>query len=285
MLGHRRLATWVAISGLITTGIAAPLYAENAAPLRACLLANNLPYSSRSDVTGFDLDTARAVAGIIERPLEPVWSSNATEIEEIEDSNFPVRKLAEGACDVIFSMPGPGTETLGGASNLVLGEAYYGAAFELIGCAAEVPSRLRGLRGRTVAIQSQTVAHFALLTVQAQPQTYFAVAAALGGIANGDADAGLLWGPTAGWQIHKGATARCNFVTGYKPPAAVRWNLHAATRKADAELRLRIDAALLDLSTTVRLREIGASYGMPVREPFESTYSLGALNALQWQRE
>ena len=285
MLGNRRRAVWITVLGLITTGVPIPLHADDAVPLRACLLANNLPYSSRSDATGFDLDTARAVARIIERPLEPVWASNATEIDEIEDSNFPVGKLARGACDVIFSMPGPATETLGGERNLVLGEAYYGAAFELIGCAAEVPSRLRGLRGRTVAIQSQTVAHFALLMVQAQPQTYFAVEAALDGIANGDADAGLLWGPTAGWRIHKGATEQCNFVTGYNPPAAVRWNLHAATREADSELRLRIDAALLDLSTTVRLRKIGARYGMPVRAPFESTYSLGALNALQWERE
>ena len=61
----------------------------------------------------------------------------------------------------------------------------------------------------------------------------------------------------------------------------MRWNLHAATREADSELRLRVDAALLDLSTTDRLRDIGQRYGMPVRLPFETTYSLRALNDLQ----
>ena len=269
----------------LITGVPRTLHADDAAPLRACLLANNLPYSSRIDASGFDFDTARAVAHILERPLEPVWTANATDIEEIEDSNFPVRKLARGECDVIFSMPGPGAESLGGEGILVLGEAYYGAGFELLGCSAELPSRLRGLRGRTVAIQSQTIAHFALLMVQAKPQTYFAVEAALKGIANGEAEAGLLWGPAAGWQIHQAAIDGCRLVTGYTPPAAVRWNLHAAIREVDAELRLRIDAALLDLSTTDRLREIGSRYGIPVRAPFKSTYSMGALNALQWERE
>ncbi len=285
MLGNRRQAGLIAVLGLVITFNAGALSADDAPSLTACFLADNLPYSSRSDTSGFDVETARAVADIIERPLEPVWTSNVTDIEEIEESNFPLRKLARGACDVIFSMPGPANETLGGDRTLELGEAYYGAGFELIGCAAEVSPNLRGLRGVTVAIQSQTVAHFALLMVKAQPRTYFAVGAALDGVATGDAEAGLLWGPTAGWRLHQGLTGGCSLVPGYKPPAAVRWNLHAATREADTELRLRIDAALLDLSTTVRLREIGARYGVPVRAPFESTYSLGALNALQWERE
>ena len=282
---HRnRQALWITLLGLLFTGVCSPLSADDAASLRACFLANNLPYSSRSDATGFDVDTAHAVARILERPLEPVWSTNATEIDEIEDSNFPVKKLARGTCDVIFSMPGPAKDTLGGDPTLLLGEAYYGAAFELVGCTAEVPSRLRGLRGLTIAIQAQTVAHFALLMVQAQPQTYFALESALEGITKGEAEAGLLWGPTAGWWLHQDAIDGCSLVPGYSPPAAVRWNLHAATREADLELRLRIDAALLDLSTTERLRAIGVRYGVPVRAPFESTYSLGALNALQWER-
>ena len=280
--GH---AVWITLFVPLIAGVPSTVHADDAAPLRACLLANNLPYSSRSDANGFDFDTARAVARILERPLEPVWTANATDIEEIEDSNFPVRKLARGECDVIFSMPGPAAETLGSDQTLVLGEVYYGAGFELIGCSAELPSRLRGLRGHTVAIQSQTIAHFALLMVQAKPQTYFTVGAALKGIANGEADAGLLWGPAAGWRIQQAMVDGCSLVSGYTPPAAVRWNLHAATREVDAELRLRIDAALLDLSTTTRLREIGARYGIPVRTPFESTYTMGALNALQWERE
>lgn len=249
--------------------------------LRVCLLANNLPYASRSENAGFDLDTASAVARILERPFEWVWTDNPADIQEIEESDFPLQKLARGDCDLIFSMPGPAAETLGGDGSLVLGEAYYGAAFELIGCGNDLPSGLRGLREQTVAIQSQTVAHFALLMVQAKPQTYFAVDAALEGIAAGEAEAGLLWGPAAGWQLHESGNRQCALSADYRPPAAVRWNLHAATREADSELRLRVDAALLDLSTTDRLRDIGQRYGMPVRLPFETTYSLRALNDLQ----
>ena len=274
-----------ALATLICAFASGAALCENAAhsdeveTLRACLLANNLPYASRAEGIGFDLDTATAVAGVLARPLELVWTNNAA-MQEIEDSDFPLHKLARGECDAIFSMPGPAEDTLAGDPGLVLGEAYYGAAFEIIGCGNELPTRLRGLRNRTVAIQSQTIAHFALLMVQAKPQTYFAPDKAIAGLANGEADAGLLWGPAAGWQIHR-TGSRCAISPDYQPPAAVSWNLHAATRKADAEFRLRLDAALLDLSTTERLGEIGRRYGMPVRPPFEKTYSLRALNQLQ----
>lgn len=255
--------------------------ADDVQALRVCLLANNLPYASRSENAGFDLDTASAVARILERPLEWIWTDNPADIQEIEESDFPLRRLARGDCDLILSMPGPAAETLGGDGSLVLGEAYYGAAFELVGCGNDLPSGLRALRERTVAIQSQTVAHFALLMVQAKTKTYFAIDAALAGIADGEAEAGLLWGPAAGWELHRTGNRQCTLSADYRPPAAVRWNLHAATREADGELRLRIDAALLDLSTTDRLRNIGRGYGIPVRPPFEMTYSLRALNELQ----
>jgi len=277
---------WILIAlVLVTTWLAPVVHADAAVSLRVCLLTNNLPYSSRSGVKGFDLEIAAAVARLTRRPLQIIWTQNTADIHEIEDSDFPLPKLARGECDVIFSVPGPGRDIFGDAKGLILGEAYYGAAFELVGCVGELPARLRALRGRTVAIQSQTVAHFALLMVQAHPQNYFTVGDAIEGVLNGESHSGLLWGPTAGWKIHEGGHDHCRFSPDYFPPAAVRWNLHTVTRATDTELRSKVDAALLTLLADGRLQEIGASYGVPVRKPFESTYSMGAVNALQWERE
>ena len=176
-------------------------------------------------------------------------------------------------------MPGPAADSLGKDSKLSLGQPYYGAAFELVTCGQDVPPQLRALRGHTVAIQSQTVAHFALLMVKAQPRNYFSLKSALDGVRAQEAETGLLWGPTSGWQLHT-APAQCAFVSGYEPPAALRWNQHVATRTADAALRDDIDHALAALVQGGELAQLAARYGIPLHAPFPSTYSLGALNDL-----
>lgn len=264
--------------------LAAPaLAAADAEPLRVCLLTHNAPYAARDANAGFDLDTAAAAARIIGRPFEPVWISNGGPIQEIE-SDMPLAELARGNCDVLFSVPGPADRTLAGEPTLTLGEAYYGAGFELIACTADAPARLRAYRERTLAIQSQTVAHFAALMFKAAPRTYFAVAAALEGLAAGEADAALLWGPAAGAALAHGAYPDCGPADGYEPPAAVRWNIHAATRRTDERLRLLLNAALADLAAGGELARIAARHGVLLHPPFETTYSMGALNELQWAR-
>ncbi len=265
--------------------IAKSAFAAEPTPLKLCLLSNNAPYSTRADERGFDLDTAKAVASRLSRPLELVWTDNNPHIDEIDDSDFPLRKLSKGACDLILSMPGPTADTLRDSPKLALGENYYGAAFELLSCNSATPKGLRALRGMTVAIQSQTVAHFAVLTVKAKPNNYFSLDAALEGLRKHETDAALLWGPTTGWRLRNDSKDKsCGFVAGYEPPAAVRWNLSFATRKDDADLRKDVDGALAALNASGELKTIAAHYGVPLHAPFAETYSLRALNDLQQGR-
>ena len=131
-----------------TAGVAVLLLGVSSAqaeapPFKVCVLVHNAPYAMQAQAPGFDLDTAAAVAQKLQRPLEPVWTNNEPEITEIDDSDFPVRKLVRGQCDAIFSMPGPAATTLGQDPKLALGAPYYGAAFELVGCGGEVPPQMR----------------------------------------------------------------------------------------------------------------------------------------------
>jgi ABC-type amino acid transport substrate-binding protein len=281
--GRRCVAMLLALLG--TGSAALPAVAEEAAALKLCLLAHNAPYSTRAPQAGFDLDTGAAVAARLARPLQVIWTDNNPHIDEIDESDFPVHKLSKGECDVILSMPGPASDTLRASPKLTLGENYYGAAFELLSCDAAAPNRLRALRGKRVAIQSQTVAHFAALSVKATPNNYFSLDAALDGLVKRETDAALLWGPTSGWRLlnHKLDKA-CGFVAGYEPPAAVRWNLSFATRKDDTQLRQQIDGALAALMASGELKTLAARYGMPLHAPFAETYSLKALNDLQQGR-
>jgi extracellular solute-binding protein (family 3) len=256
-----------------------PVFAEQTAELRVCFLEDNLPLSSAKDSNGFDFDTAKAVAAALNRPFVPVWTKNDTRIQEIEESDFPTRKLGRNECDAIFSMPGE--DSLKDAPKAALGAPYYGAAFELIAREGATQTNLNTLGDTPVAVQAQTIANFVLNARKAKMRTFFSVPAAIEGVTKGDAQLALLWGPLAGWHLRNRPEANLTFVTGYEPPAAVCWNEHVATRKADAELRTQIDTALAKLAADGTLKTLMGRYGIPFHEPFTATYSFAEVQKLK----
>ncbi len=252
-----------------------------AAPLKVCLLEHNAPYSERAANSGFDLATANAVAVRLGRPLEVVWVANEEKITEIEDSDYPTQRLRKGACDVLFSVPGPARDSLRDMPTLALGKPYYGAAFELYGKTDEQRHEIRDLRGAPVAIQAATVAAFALHLVGAQPKTSFSPAQALTALATGEVEFALLWGPTASYQLTQHPAPGFGPVTHYVPPAALAWNEHLATREADAELRQALDTALAALMADGSLQKMATQNGLRIHPPFARTYTLGEMNNLR----
>ena len=247
----------------------------NSAKLEICLLENNLPYSSRATQSGFDYDVGKLLAKKLKRELVTVWSSNSRQILEIE-SDFPLRRLIKGDCSLILSVPGPEKKMgEGSAPEVTLGKPYYGAAFEVIFTTDGGQLSFRKLKGKRVAIMSQTVAHFALNKVGASPVTYFSVEEALKGVVAGEADAALLWGPTSGWTMSKfDASAEANLImTKRKPPAGLSWNIHFASRAEDKAFRDEVSAGLQALQENGQLMSLMRKYALPRRGPFESTHT------------
>ena len=261
--------------------LALPLTSHAVEAIKVCLLAHNRPYSEQASGLGLDVDTARAVANSLGRTFEPVWISNAAKISEIDDNDFPVRKLAKGQCDAIFSVPGPARDSLRETSGLSLGAPYYGAAFELYGRTGETRRHLRELRDLPIANQAATVGAFALRLVGAKSRTFFAPVEGLKAVADGEAALALLWGPTAGAALQAGGISDVTPVGGYEPPAALSWNEHVATRESDTTLRTDIDSALAALAGDGTLARIAVTHGVPWRPPFAKTYSLGEMNGLR----
>jgi ABC-type amino acid transport substrate-binding protein len=253
--------------------------ADTQAVFRVCLLEDNLPYSSRQQEVGFDFDTAKAVAAALDRPLVPVWIKNNPHIDEIEESDFPFHRLSRDECDAVFSVPGQ--EAIQNSPKLALGKPYYGAAFELIGRDGNAPSRFDEVGSNAVAVQAQTIANFVLSARKVPMRTFFSVEAALNGLAKGKTEAALLWGPAAGWYLYNHPDMQLAIAADYEPPAVVRWNEHVATRKSDATLREAIDTVLSQLNTAGTLTELMKKYGIPVHQPFASTYSLAEMQKLQ----
>tara|TARA_B100000676_G_scaffold313212_1_gene392361 strand:- start:310 stop:1161 length:852 start_codon:yes stop_codon:yes gene_type:complete len=263
------------LMGVALLGVS-PLKANaNSAKLEICLLENNLPYSSRATQSGFDYDVGKLLAKKLKRELVPVWSSNSRQILEIE-SDFPLRRLIRGDCSLILSVPGPEKKMGEGSSPAVtLGKPYYGAAFEVISTTNEGQLSFRKLKGKRVAIMSQTVAHFALNKVGASPVTYFSVEEALKGIVEGEADAALLWGPTSGW-IMSGfdvSTEANLLMTKRKPPAGLSWNIHFASRTEDQTFRDEVSVGLQALQENGQLMSLMGKYDIPRRGSFESTHT------------
>lgn len=249
-------------------------------PLRLCALANSLPYSAREGERGFDLEVARALAGGLGRGLEVQWTDNGTGLQEIDESDYPLRRLVRGDCDLLLSVPGPAREVLKETPALALGQPYYGAAFELIGPPG-TSAQLKALRAKPVAIQAQTVASFAIAILQGKQRTYFSAAQALEGVARGEAVAALVWGPAAGWALKQSPALKLGIAEAYVPPAALAWNLHIATRLQDEVLRADVDRVLARLASEGELAAIGAHWGIPLHQPFAATYSLTEINKLR----
>ncbi|HEV8712560.1 MAG TPA: transporter substrate-binding domain-containing protein [Candidatus Binatia bacterium] len=278
--GLRPAPTWEFLLGLLFLFfLGNRALADEQPALRVCLLEDDLPYSSRQNNAGFDFDTAKAVAEALNRPLAPLWVKNSTHIDEIEDSDLPTRRLSRNECDAIFSVPGP--DALKDSPKLSIGAPYYGAAFELIGRESGTPTSLAALGEKPVAVQAQTIANFVLNARRAKMLTFFSTEEALRGVAQGEAAAALLWGPTSGWYLRNHPELGLFLVSGYEPPAVVRWNEHVATRKDDVALREALDKALARLSESGALQPLSERYGIPFHKPFATTYSLAEMQKLR----
>lgn len=276
-----RHALAVGVAAAWAMAVALPPGARAAEPLKVCALEHNAPYSSRQSADGFDLATARAVGKKLGREIEVIWVANAARLSEIDDNDFPVRKLAKGECDALFSVPGPAGDSLREAPGLSLGKPYYGAAFELYGREGEQRGTLRQLRDATVANQAASVGAFALRLVGAKSRTHFEPGTALDSVAKGEAELALLWGPAAEPVLKAGGIAGVARVASYTPPPALSWNEHVATRTMDESLRTTLDAALATLAADGTLARLAETHGLPWRAPFERTYSLGEMNSLR----
>jgi len=237
--------------------------------LRICLLEHAPPLSERARDGGFDVDVMAAVSTRLGVPMIPVWIHNDARIMEVEASDLPLAPLLRGRCDAVPSVPGEAA-LRGAGAGLRLTGPYYGAAFELVGADT---TELAGLRGRKVAVQVQTIAHFALQGSAVAWTARSSIAEALEAVDARAADAALVWGPALGPLERAPAPA-------WQPPQGLRWNEHVALRRDDVALADAIDGALVALAREGEIARLAREHGIPARAPFASVSSPGALAAL-----
>jgi len=192
---------------------------------------------------------------------QPVWLAEPNPTE-IESSDVDYGWLLDGRCDVQLSIPGQAA--LGAfAERLVLSEPYYGAAFELVPESATLD--LTAPEGHRIAVRGNTVAHVYIdrlgfdWTMRRDGRD---IASA---IDDGDATAGLIWGPELG-------ALGLPYSRAEEPPVALRWNHHAAVRAADGPLRDAIDAVFATAGFHDDAWAWMRSAGIPPHRPFPSVH-------------
>lgn len=257
------------VSGLLLLGILGcaegkPLSGE----LVVCFPPYDLPRVSREDMTGFDLDVARLIAHELARKLVLVWQPPPTRTE-IEVSDVSYTLLLEGQCDLQLSVPG--SEAISAIAAIALSQPYYGTAFELI--PEDAGDALEDLRGMTIAVRSNTVAHIVVDRYGLPWTMKLNTREIIEAVKSGEAGAALIWGPDL-------ALSKTGYSGSFAAPSVLKWNQHMAIKASDIDLIDDINDLLSDEIFSKKILEFLADHHIPVHAPFSETFRSSDLDKL-----
>ena len=262
----------LAVAFLLLSGSAA----FAAGPLRVCFDDHDAPRAEKNGDKGYDVELMRMVGKRIGRPLEAVWIKSDPKMTDVDDTDLPLRDLADGKCDAVASVPGD-MALKGMHDKLALTRPYYGAGFELVG-PDTLSDDISALKGHKVSVQNVSVANLVAVSLGFDWTAQPTAEDQLKTLDSGKAEAALIWGPALGPLGRKPKA-------GFVPPKLLRWNEHVATRKEDEALRVAIDGALADLNVRGKVAETLEDYGVPYHKPFDSVFSPEDLTAIRLSRK
>ncbi len=227
--------------------------------LRACFDPDDLPFSKNSaDGTadqGIYVELTQAIASHLNRPLVPVWYVMQFARHAVGE------ELLSGKCDLFFALPDrPGAM----GKRVIFSRPILRGAYALVTPPGLAITHLSDLAGRKVAVQFSTPPQ-SLLAEHGGIETLTRMTPddALAALAAGEADAAIIWGPSAGFLNHERTHDR--FVV---TPLANDGMTYAAAIGLDARnaaLRDAVDRALDELGAVEA--ELAAKYHLPQAAP------------------
>ena len=251
-------ALLVAASGAFAQGRAA------ATRLRVCADPDNLPYSN-AEGAGFENRLAEIVARDLGASLEYTWMPLRR--------GFVRKTAGEGLCDVFMGVPAA-------FERVLTTHAYYRSTYVFVSrtqpaLASFDDPRLRELRigvqlvgndlaatppGHALAARGAT-RHVAGFTVFGDGP---AAARLVAAIAQGDLDAGVVWGPQAGYFVKRSGVPMAMAPARAPPELATlpfEFAIAVGVKRGETQLRDAIDAVLERRRTEIDA--LLASYGVP----------------------
>jgi polar amino acid transport system substrate-binding protein len=227
-------------------------------PLRLCADPDNLPFSSRNEATpGFYVELGRAIAERLGRPFEPVWTQTYFAKRAIRTT------LLAGKCDAFAGVPDD-PELMG--ERLTFSHPIVRLGYALVVPKGSAVHGLADLSGKRVAVQFASPPQDLLATQSdVHAVTVLSPEEGMLDLAEGKADAGFLWGPSAGWA-NKSALHDAFTVMPVAGPR-LRWTAAIAFARDQAALRDQVDGAIAALAG--RIGALEEKYGFPGAEPMQ----------------
>jgi len=236
--------------------------------LRVGMDPANLPYTSaKDDRPGFDLELARELARRIGLKLRIEWLDVQRETA--------IGKLLENECDLALGAAVDvnaveDEEQLAG--KVIYSRPYYGTGYLLVnrseGPRIKTLAELKGRESHRLGTEAGSVADYRLRQGGYQRRLFRNQLAVLKALDDGSIDFAYLWA-NVGWTLHTTPAFKLEAVPGYVPED--HWNIAAALRKSDIELKRRLDEALAGMVEDGTVDEALTRYHVPYFPPFTDT--------------
>jgi ABC-type amino acid transport substrate-binding protein len=227
--------------------------APNVPPVRFCLPAHNLPFSSSHEPWGIDAEVVKKIGLEIGRDTVIVWLMDAEE--------SPDEALRKGRCDAATGaiVEAHGLAQQRNTTGLSLTDPYYLAGYALVQRpSAFSPARLEQIGEERIAVEMVSIPIYTLKQRGLKVYALDDMDAVIQAVADGRATYGYVWGPMATWLLRDREDVV--LASSYAPEET--WGFAIATRFADSGLRNSIDGALTHLTSSGWIEQIFEKYGI-----------------------
>ena len=216
--------------------------------LRVCADPDNPPYSSNDTASpGFELELARLIAVELGVQSRVEWHSSQVRA---------LKPLRDGACELFMGLPRD-KRFLEGNPWIALSRPYYAMSHGLVSRLEAGPLTIADLKGKRVAVELASVAEVYVAYNDVERGLYRTQAEAFRAAVSGDALAAFLWLPVAAWLARGHPELRVAAVED----EGLSYPIGAGVRRRDPGLAKAVDAAVEQLLTSGRAREILVRYG------------------------
>lgn len=223
-----------------------------AAPLRICADPDNLPFSkSEGAQRGLYVDAAELIGKELKRPVEYVWWHTFNQRRALRNT------ILANACDAVIALPANADYKVRGVKK---SQPFMDLTYALVAPPTFRFESLGDLRGKQVGVQFGTTPHiFVNATEGVRSVTFRTADELLQALSRGEIDAGLLWGPVAGYENKSRFDGRWKVTPISGPDFSSQ--VVIGVRSDQPNLATEIDQALVKLKP--QLAALAQQYGFP----------------------
>ena len=222
--------------------------------LRFCSDPDNLPFSKSEGVEkGLYIDLADLVAKRLGSSVEYVWWLTHNQRRAIRNTM--------DSCDAYFALPASADYKVRGLEK---SHSFLNVGYAVVSANSFNFAALGDLKGKRVGVLHGSPPHVLLSSQEGyQPKNYLNQDEIFAALAAGEVDAGMLWGPSAGFDNQKKFQGRWKVtpVSGQ----GLNGQVAVAVSKNKPELKEKINQALTDLEPEIK--QLQAKYGFPQAAP------------------